>query len=143
MGRQTTTYPSEEQRERWSVMAERCGMSLSEFIEAMVEGGMKRFDPRINQDEANAALREQRNNARKELEDARRRIEKLENKLDNDEREEVRNQIKKSPGITYNELVETVGYSVPQRVQDHLEAMRAFEIEKRDDGFYYVGESDE
>jgi hypothetical protein len=52
-------------------------MSVSEFMQAMVETGLKKFDATVNPDETARELREQRN----ELDHARTRIERFETRL--------------------------------------------------------------
>ena len=62
--KQAATYPSEEQYDRWEGQCEELGMrSMSEFMEAMVEAGLKKFDTsNIEPDETNRELSQQRTN---------------------------------------------------------------------------------
>ncbi|WP_157573484.1 hypothetical protein [Haloplanus natans] len=73
---------TKEQKERWEQGAEDAGVSLSGFIKNMTEAGMKKFDRQINSDESNEELRKQRDETRRELIQARRRIQSLENRLE-------------------------------------------------------------
>ena len=58
------TYPTEDQYDRWKQQAEEFDMSVSEFMQAMVEAGLKKFDATVEPDETARELREQRNDLR-------------------------------------------------------------------------------
>mgnify|MGYP000695878062 CR=1 FL=1 len=73
-----TTYPTSQQYARWKDRAKDFGMSVSEFIQYMVEAGLKKFDARVEADESRQELRQQRNDLKAELEHARDRIDTLE-----------------------------------------------------------------
>lgn len=57
------TYPSDKQVKRWEGQCEKLGFrSRSEFVEAMVESGLEKFDaPEIEPDETDRELRTRRN----------------------------------------------------------------------------------
>ena len=80
------TYPTTRQYERWKDRAAEFDMSVSEFMQAMVEAGLKKFDATVDPDETNQELREQRNDLKDELDRTRARIRTLEDRLHNDER---------------------------------------------------------
>lgn len=74
----TMTYPSKQQHARWKQEAESMDMSLSEFVQAMTEAGLKKFDADITSDESARALRQQRNELKRELDRTRDRVRELE-----------------------------------------------------------------
>lgn len=105
------SYPTAEQYERWKDRAAELDMSVSEFIQAMVEAGIKvdkGFELNMERDETNRELREQRNDLRDELERARRRIEELEDRLHHGERETIIQFVEENPGATPAEIVDRV-----------------------------------
>lgn len=127
------TYPTAEQYDRWKEQAEEQDMSVSEFMQAMVEAGLKKFDATVEPDETNQELREQRNDLKDELDRARGRIQALEDRLHDGERATVRRYVEKNPGATYEEIVQHVIDTVPERVSHHLEG----DSLTAEDGGYY------
>lgn len=132
------TYPSNDQFARWEDHSEEMGFrSRSEFVEAMVEAGLKKFDtPRIEPDETNRELRDQRNDLKTELNRARNRIQELEDAVYDGERQEVVEFVKANPGATYDEIIQRVMVTVPERVTDHLNDLEGDKIRVEDDGHY-------
>jgi cytidylate kinase len=57
----TTVYPANEQHARWKETADEMDMSLSEFVQAMTEAGLKKFEVDVESDESLDELRRQRN----------------------------------------------------------------------------------
>ena len=114
-------------------------MSVSEFMQAMVEAGIKvdrGFELTMDRDETNRELREQRNDLKDELDRARRRIEALEDRLHRSERETVRRFVAEHPGATFEEIVQHVIDTVPERVNEHLEALEGDEVRIKDGAYY-------
>lgn len=126
---QATTYPTEEQYERWKNRADELDMGVSEFMQAMIEAGMKKFDTEIDPDETRHELREQRNDLKEELEHARDRIANLEEELYSGERASIENYIEENPGVTFNDVVQHVIDTTPSRVNQHLEALEGESIQ--------------
>lgn len=137
----TMTYPTEEQYDRWERKADELDMSMSEFVECMVEAGLKKFDVDVTPDETNRELREQRNDLKAELDRARDRIEQLEEDLHHGERGAVRDYVEANPGATYDEIVQYVIDTAAGRVTTHLDGLEgdALRVETDDDGtdLYY------
>lgn len=137
----TMTYPTEEQYDRWERKADELDMSMSEFVECMVEAGLKKFDVDVTPDETNRELREQRNDLKAELDRARDRIEQLEEDLHHGERGAIRNFVETNPGATYDEIVQYVIDTAAGRVTTHLDGLEgdALRVETDDDGteLYY------
>lgn len=131
----TTTYPTEDQYDRWEQQADELGMSMSEFVECMVEAGLKKFDVSVTPDETNQELREQRNDLKDELDRARRRIEQLEDELHHGERGAIRDYVEANPGATYDEIVQHVIDTAAGRVTSHLEGLEGDSLQvETDDG---------
>ena len=137
----TMTYPTEDQYERWQGQADDLGMSMSEFVECMVEAGLKKSDTNVNPDETNQELREQRNDLKEELDRARERIDKLEDELHHGEREAIRDYVKSNPGANYDEIVQYLIETAAGRVTTHLEGLEGdtVRVETDDEGndLYY------
>ena len=134
--RHAATYPSEEQYQRWQDRADDLGMSMSEFMEAMVEAGMKKFDVSVEPDETNRELREQRNELKTELDHARDRIQELEDAVYHGERRTIKRYVEDNPGATYDEVIQHVIDTVPQRVTTHLDDLVGDELQYVDGGYY-------
>lgn len=133
--RHAATYPTEEQYQRWQDRADDLGMSMSEFIEAMVEAGMKKFDVNVTPDETNQELREQRNDLKSELDRTRNRIAQLENELHHGERRAIREYVETNPGATYDEIVQHVINTAADRVTVHIDGLEGDILRvKTDDG---------
>lgn len=130
------TYPSEEQYQRWQDRADDLGMSMSEFMEAMVEAGMKKFDVSVEPDETNQELRQQRNELKTELDRARDRIQELEDAICHGERRTIKRYVENNPGATYDEVIQHVIDTVPQRVTSHLDDLEGEELRYVDGGYY-------
>lgn len=130
------TYLSEQQYQRWQDRADDLGMSVSEFMEAMVEAGMKKFDVSVEPDETNQELREQRNELKTELDRARDRIQELEDAVYHGERRTIKRYVEDNPGATYDEVIQLVINTVPRRVTTHLDDLEGDELRNVDGGYY-------
>ncbi|QLG48326.1 hypothetical protein [Natrinema halophilum] len=130
------TYSSEDQYQRWQDRADDLGMSMSEFMEAMVEAGMKKFDATVEPDETNQELRQQRNELKTELDRARDRIQELEDAVYHGERRTIKRYVEDNPGATYDEVIQHVIDTVPQRVTTHLDDLEGDELRYVDGGYY-------
>lgn len=130
------TYPSQSQYERWESRADELGMSISEFIEAMVEAGMKKFDVVVDPDKTNRELRQQRDDLKEELDRARERNQELEEAAYYGERRTIREYIRDNPGAPYDDIIRHVIKTVPERVTVQLDDLEGQEI-LFEDGQYY------
>lgn len=137
------TYPTQQQYDRWAARADELGMSTSEFIEAMVEAGLKKFDASVNPDETNKALRQQRNELKTELDRARVRIQKLEDVVYHGERQTINEYVRENPGAQYDEIIRHVMRTVPERVTTHLDDMEGEELLFEDDRYYSTNSAEE
>lgn len=135
------TYPSAEQYGRWKEHAEELDMSVSEYMQAMIEAGSKKFTATVEPDETVRELREQRNDLKMELDRARSRIETLEERLHHTERATVREFVEDNPGAEFRDIVQAVVDSVPERVNHHLDALEGEALRHESGGYYPTGES--
>lgn len=119
------TDPTSNQYDRWKVRADQMDMSVSEFMQAMIEAGLKKFDATVEPDETRRELRRQRNDLKNELDRARSRIEELEEQLHRSEREAVRRFLETNPDAAFEDVVQHVIQTVPERVNRHLEELEA------------------
>jgi predicted nucleic acid-binding Zn-ribbon protein len=131
-----TTYPTEEQYDRWKRRADEMDMTVSEFMQSMIEAGMKKFDASVEPDETNRELRQQRNDLRDELQHARERIDDLEDRLHHGERASIRRYIENNPGASYDDIVQHVIDTAAGRVTTHLDDMEGDDLRSEDGGFY-------
>lgn len=133
------TYPTEEQYERWKDRAEEMDMSVSEFMQSMIEAGMKKFDATVVEpDETYLELREERNDLKDELEEAHERIDKLERQLYGGERRAVLEYVNENPGATYGEIQQHVIDTVPSRVSQVLDMLDGDAIRVEGDEYYPI-----
>lgn len=131
----TATYITENQHKQWKERANELDMTLSEFIQAMTEAGMKKFEVAVEPDETNRELRTQRNDLQKELDSARDRIQSLEDQLYRREYSTIVRFIHENSGATYDDIVRHVISTVPVRVNDHLQELEGEEIEEEADSY--------
>ncbi|QWC20816.1 hypothetical protein KI388_07615 [Halorubrum sp. 2020YC2] len=141
MTKHVATYPTDEQLERWKCEAAEMDMSFSEWIQAMVEAGMKKFSPSVERDEDINDLRKQRNNLRKELEARRSRVQELETALYQGEREAIAEYIENNPGAEYGEIIQHMMNSTPERVSRQLDVLDGERV-RRDEEMFYPIESE-
>ena len=141
-----TTYPTEEQADRWDDRAEALGMTRSDWVSSMVEAGIKAaegFEPGVDADESAAELREQRNELAEELERARSRVEELEGRVYGAERREAVEFVSENPGCTHAELVNHLQATVAERVQRLAADLVCDERPDGGEGYYVPGDEGE
>ncbi|WP_152418686.1 hypothetical protein [Halorubrum distributum] len=136
MTNQVATYPTDEQLARWKNRADERGMSLSQWVSHMVEGGQKKFEIEVTPDETSSELREQRNQLRRERDRARKRATELERQLFNDERQEIIDFVQQSPGVDQAAVHQQIIETASDRVPDQLDSLEGRKLVKRD-GVYY------
>ncbi|PHQ44015.1 hypothetical protein Z052_00845 [Halorubrum sp. C191] len=136
--RHTATYPTEDQYQRWQNRADDLGMSMSEFIESMVEAGLKKFEPTVNPDTTKQEVREQRNELKAELDRTRGRIQELEDIVYQGERQIIKRYVQNNPGATYDEIIQHLIDTVPQRVTSHLDDLEGDTIQRTENGYYPI-----
>lgn len=130
------TYPTEAQYRRWKQEADDLGMSVSEFIQSMTEAGLKKVEAvEVEPDETRRELRADRNRLQDELAQARETITRLEAQTHTTERQAILDFIADNPGAEYNDIVNHVIGTAPERIKDHLDAL-GDEIQVEEGGYY-------
>ena len=132
------TYPTEAQYGQWKNHAEELDMSVSEFMQSMIEAGRKKFTVDVTPDETARELRQQRNDLKEELAHTRRRVRDLEEQLHRGERVAIQEYIEENPGATYDEIVQHVMDTVPSRVVHHLDDLVGETVTESDETYYPV-----
>lgn len=130
-------YPTEEQYTEWKDRADEMGMSVSQWIQNMAEAGHKKFDADVEPDDTRLELREQRNQYKRDLEEARDRINVLEDRLVDTEHRAIREYIEKNPGCTWDEVVQKLVDTTDERALRHLDAMEGDSIRRDEDDRFY------
>lgn len=123
-----TTYPAKEQYDRWKDHADRLDMTVSEFMQAMIEAGRRKFERDVSPDETVQELREERDELRQELLDARERVQELEEQAFDAERRQVAEYVAGNPGAEFEGIVGHVRETAPVRVSRHIDALEGEEI---------------
>lgn len=137
------TYPTEDQYQRWKDRAAEMDMSVSEFMQAMIEAGMKKFNANaVEPDESASELRRQRNDLKDELQAARERIDKLERDLYGGERRAVIEYVHNNPSATYGEIQQHIIDTVPSRVNRVLDTLEGEAIRAENGTYYPLEDSD-
>ncbi|WP_312908176.1 hypothetical protein [Natronosalvus caseinilyticus] len=144
MGKQASTYPPEEQRERWKKRADELDMSMSEFLASMTEAGIKKFERDVEPDFTKAELREQRADLLEELNQSRERIQKLEQQVYRGERQAILDFIEDNPAAEYHEILSRIQQTAGKRLTDHLDFLTIEgEIESNTSEQYFVVEDND
>jgi|AntRauMinimDraft_4_1070384.scaffolds.fasta_scaffold00491_8 t-SNARE complex subunit (syntaxin) len=133
------TYPQPEQYERWKNRAAEVDMSISEFIQSMVEAGMKvdqGLEMEIRPDETVHELREQRNDMKAEVDHLRERVDKLEERLHDSERAAVENHVEDLGMASHDQVLDHVRETAPVRVTRHLEALSGDSLRQNPNGLW-------
>lgn len=113
-------------------------MSLSEFVQAMTEAGMKKFDVEVKADESFEELRRSRNDLKQELDRTRSRVSKLEEQMQRGERAAIKDYIEENPGAEFDEITQHVVKTATDRVLKQLEDMETVDEIEVEDGKYFV-----
>ena len=138
MSKHVAAYVEDEQHERWKEQAEEMDMSMSQWTQAMVEAGMKKFDRDVEPDESRDDLRRKRNDLRDELQRARDRIAELEQQVHTNERDALIEYVEENPGSRYPDIVQHIANSAGSRVTKLLDQLEGEEIEIDEEGRVYV-----
>lgn len=123
-------------KEKWKREAERRQMSLSTFGAQMISAGLRDISVQFDVDESVIELRGQRNDLREELENARARIEYLENQVFSSERRTVVRYVEENPGVTKEEIGQRLADTIPERLADVLSMTLADELRREGNRFY-------
>lgn len=134
----TMTYPTEAQHARWKEEADAMDMSLSEFLQAMTEAGLKKFTVDVEPDESVSEIRRQRNDLKRELDRARNRISNLEEQLQTREREAIKSFVSENPGAELDEIIQHLIEGASDRAPKQVEHLVAVGELQYEDGEYHA-----
>lgn len=136
------TYVPQQQYARWKGHADALDTGVRKFIKSMVEAGKKKFEATVELDDTASELREQRNHYQQELEKAQERVSKLETRLDQGERAEIRRFIESNPGATFEEIITHLIEIVPERANELLESLKGDSVCVDGDAYYPATETE-
>jgi hypothetical protein len=138
-------YPSVSQYEQWKEQSEQMGYnSVSQFMTEMVEAGYKQLGEAIIYDQETAKLRQQRNELKRELDESRERVTRLEEKLYQSERRSIIRFLKQQDnGATFAEIVQHLIDDTPARAAEVLDETEFARIEATDDHYHLKEDKDD
>jgi hypothetical protein len=131
------TYVSEEQFERWQEEAEMMRMSTSEWVNAMVEAGQKKFDRDIRPDESKDDLRRRNTGLWQKYQKVREERDHLEDQLLQTERQAIVEYVDENQGCRYKEIARHLSKNRGSRLTRLLDALDGEEIEIDEEGRVY------
>lgn len=137
--RDTMTYPTVEQRDRWDERADKLDMNTSEFVKNMVEAGMKAdqgFETSVDPDEPARELREHRNELQDQLEQAEERIRSLNRGQHITEQEAILRYVEDNPGTDFDSILSHLRETLPGRVNRILDTLEGSELRAQDDEYH-------
>lgn len=129
----TMIYPTQDQRARWDERADELDMNTSEFIKAMTEAGMKKFEVSVEQDESAEWIREERNQLREELEQAE---DALRSANEETGRAVVQEYVEENPGATFGEILNHLTDTMPGRLNRILDELDGYALRSEGDEYY-------
>jgi hypothetical protein len=131
-----TTYPPKSIYQGWCEEAETRSIPTSQYIIRMVEAARKDVSLDEAVSDSVQELRQQRQDLQNELDQQRRRVQKLEEQLHHSEQVDVLEYIEANPGVTVSEIIQHIADTVPSRVAGHLDLLQGESIERREGGYY-------
>lgn len=132
-----TTYPTVQLYDQWTEAAEAKDMSTSEWMEAMIEAGRKKFRiDDVEPDEDKADIRRERAHLAQELEQTTDRLETLQHQLERTDRAAIQEYVQENPGVSDNEIIQHVLNTTTSRVIDHLTDLEGETFRVEDGGYY-------
>ena len=118
----TWFYPTEEQWSRWEAEMEDRGFETpNQFVQAMVEAGLKRFDVEVHPNETVNELREERKQLCQSVEELEKHYSNLEEHLAASDRGAVNRFLDENPDAEYDVVLDHVRESAPKRVTRYID----------------------
>lgn len=137
MSKRFAVYVPDELAEKWESEIEKSGMSRSEWLQARVSAGRKKFNRDVQPDQSRDELRRKLNDMRNELGRSRDRIETLEEVAHTSERDAILQYLEENTGARYNDIVQHVVNTAHSRVTKILDDMEGDDIEIDEEGRMY------
>ena len=131
------SYVPPSTRERWREIADEMGMNESQFVQSMVEAGLKKFTREVEPDKTRDELRRERNELYAALREAREEINRLEEKLMASEREVVIEFVEENPACKYPDIADHLAQTAPSRTTKVLEEVEGSDLTVDEDGRWF------
>jgi len=136
-------YPTSSLYESWSEHADSLDMSVSQFIIRMVEAGRKDINMENGSSDTLRELLQERADLNREIDRQRDRISDLERQLSQTSQSEIASFVAENPGVQTPVIIQHVADTVPGRVASNLDALEGNLIERRDDSYYPIKDSEQ
>ena len=129
-------YPTKEQYARWKKRANEFDMTTSEYMQAMIEAGQKKFEVSVEAEEPNQEIREERNELMDQLERAEERIEDLHRSRQYTEQSAVLQYVEENPGASFDEILDHLKETLPGRLNRLLDELEGSELRVTEDRYH-------
>lgn len=126
-----------EQKKRWEELAEERGMSLSEWMSAMVEAGLKKFDRDIQPAESKDDLRKRNTELWNDFQTVAKERDRLQKQLRQTEQLAIIEFVEENQGCKYKEIAQHLRQNRGSRLTKLLDVLDGEEIEIDEDGRVY------
>jgi predicted nuclease with TOPRIM domain len=130
-------YAPPDRKESWEEHADEMGMSTSEWANAMIEAGLKKFDRDIQPDESKRDLRRRNTELWNDFQALRKERDRLEKQLHQTERRAILEFVEENNGCRYKEIAKHLSKNKASRLTKLLDALDGQEIEIDEDGHVY------
>lgn len=127
-------YTPQDRYEAWKQEADELGMSMSQWANAMVEAGLKKFDRDIQPAESKTELRKRNTKLWNDYERIRKERDKLETQLHQTEQRAIIEFVEENSGCQYKEIAQYLSKNRGSRLTKLLDAMDGEEIEIDEQG---------
>lgn len=130
-------YAPPDRKESWEEQANEMGMSTSEWANAMIEAGLKKFDRDIQPDESKRDLRRRNTELWKKFHELKKERDSLEKQLLQTERQAILEFVEENNGCRYKEIAKYLSKNQASRLTKLLDALDGDEIEIDESGHVY------
>ncbi|KPN31931.1 hypothetical protein SY89_02688 [Halolamina pelagica] len=134
------TYVGGEQKEDWEDSAEAMGMSLSYWVQSMVEAGRKKFNRELSPRRSNKELREEVKDLRVKVQEQHAEIGRLLDKAYPSEQEAILDFVEKNQGADYIDIIEHIERTASSRVTNLLTELEGDELVFDEEGRVYTND---
>ena len=115
-------YPTEEQWDRWQDEMEARGFETpNQFVQAMVEAGLKEFNAEVKPNKTVEELRDENRQLREQVEELRDHANDLENELVNTDKGVVYRYLHRNPKADYEAVLAQARETAPERVTRYID----------------------
>lgn len=127
-------YTPQDRYETWKQEADKLGMSMSQWANAMVEAGLKKFERDIQPEESKTDLRKRNTQLWNDYEKVRKERDKLETQLHQTERRAIVEFVEGNQGCQYKEIAQHLAKNRGSRLTKLLDALDGEQIEIDEEG---------